>query len=76
LPYQNFYGNFALFDSQVAFEFISRNIAAFGGDPDRITIAGASAGAGLAAVLTSIPTVANKIAGFIQQSGDGFGPEF
>ena len=33
------------------------------GDPDRITIAGASAGAGLASVLSSLSTVAHDIDG-------------
>ena len=45
-----------------------------GGTVDGVTIGGASAGAGLASLLTSIPTVADKIVGIIQQSGDGFGP--
>ena len=74
LPYQNFYSNLALYDAKLAFEFIYRNIGAFGGDPNRITIGGASAGAGLTSVLTSIQSVADKIVGIIQESGDAFGP--
>lgn len=38
-------GNNALFDQRNAFEWLKRNIAAFGGDAARITAAGVSAGA-------------------------------
>jgi para-nitrobenzyl esterase len=37
--------NYAIFDLTAALEWVKHDIAAFGGDPDNVTIAGQSAGA-------------------------------
>ncbi|MFM9971730.1 MAG: carboxylesterase/lipase family protein [Burkholderiales bacterium] len=48
-------GNYACLDAIAALSWVKRNIAAFGGDPDCVTIFGQSAGAALVNVLMVSP---------------------
>jgi para-nitrobenzyl esterase len=50
--------NFGHLDQQFAIKWVKRNIAAFGGDPDNITIGGQSAGGG--SVMTQITSPQNE----------------
>ena len=62
-------GNFALTDAVAALEWIKRNAAAFGGDPNNVTIAGQSAGAAMVVNLLSIPSAKGLYHKAIIQSG-------
>ena len=48
-------GNYAILDDVALLRWVRRNIAAFGGDPDNVTIAGQSAGAGSVGFLSISP---------------------
>jgi para-nitrobenzyl esterase len=48
-------GNFGLLDDIALLQWVHRNIDAFGGDPDRITLGGQSAGAGSVGFLAMSP---------------------
>lgn len=62
-------GNFALTDAIAALEWIKRNAAAFGGDPNNVTIAGQSAGGAMVVNLLSIPSAKGLYHKAIIQSG-------
>lgn len=67
-------GNYALMDQQAALAWVQRNIARFGGDPHRVTIAGESAGAQDVALHRFAPASRALFAQAIQESGTaGFG---
>lgn len=62
-------GNYQLADHIAALEFVYRHIGDFGGDPEKITIFGQSAGSmGVEAMLCS-PKTAGMVRGAIMQSG-------
>lgn len=64
-------GNQGLFDQVAAFKWIKKNIASFGGNPDKITLMGQSAGAMSVDIHTSNPLIKNYISGAIMMNGAG-----
>jgi para-nitrobenzyl esterase len=67
-------GNYGVLDMIAGLQWISRNIAAFGGDPGRVTIFGESAGGIAVSMLCASPAAKGLFHGAISQSGGSFGP--
>lgn len=61
-------GNYGTMDQLAAIKWVKRNITAFGGDPDRVTIAGQSAGAMSVQNLMTSPMAEGLISGAIIES--------
>ncbi len=62
-------GNFGLLDQLAALEWVRENAAAFGGDPEQVTVFGQSAGAMCLGALLGAPRAAGLFRRAILQSG-------
>ena len=68
-----FTGNYGLYDQMTAIQWVKDNIAAFGGDPENITIMGQSAGAASVQLQCQSPLTKGLFQKAVLSSGCGLG---